>query len=543
MAIDVRCRCGKKLRAKNEHAGKRTACPACGKLIVIGGDRVPDNDVFISYSSKDKQVADAVCAQLEESRIRCWIAPRDATPGPDYAESIINALNESRIMVLVFSSNANHSAHVLHEVERAVNKGLVIVPFRIEEVLPTGGLELHISAAHWLDAISPPLRRHLASLATTIQKLLSNRDSIPINRLQERRRRGRGWAVLRVTITIALLGTLVSLVWKVWSVVSLYNTDALATEFASAGEQAKVLLNPREFPEGVHEAAVIGTLASGDPLALQTTVDAIKNDSIFATSAIVQSVCKLPNPAQRGPVLHALAKWLPRLDPQSTSLLILTLIRDRYRPAYTTLAVALPQCRTFVQETAKFNSINWADVYTDSPELAETILIRLAQPLPNYYSSDIDIFALPAIQRGSTRMRSLVLDAVEDYSKHVVHSTHAKTLDLHLGYRPPSRTRAIDDSVILKLVGILAKHADDESTKRLGAIYLEIRHVESQGQGYEAGYAGMDPPPKAATEFSAALFNALTSLGWSLEDNSKLLDNDDARNRSRRKRPRLPIGP
>jgi hypothetical protein len=34
------------------------------------------HDVFISHSSEDKPAADAVCAILEESEVRCWIAPR-----------------------------------------------------------------------------------------------------------------------------------------------------------------------------------------------------------------------------------------------------------------------------------------------------------------------------------------------------------------------------------------------------------------------------------------------------------------------------------
>ena len=55
------------------------------------------HDVFISYASSDKVVADAVCSQLESlHRIRCWIAPRDVTPGASWAESIIDALDGSK---------------------------------------------------------------------------------------------------------------------------------------------------------------------------------------------------------------------------------------------------------------------------------------------------------------------------------------------------------------------------------------------------------------------------------------------------------------
>ncbi len=68
------------------------------------------HDVFVSYASGDKPVADAVCVTLESNGIRCWIAPRDVLPGVHYGEAIIDAINEARIMVLVFSSKANISS-------------------------------------------------------------------------------------------------------------------------------------------------------------------------------------------------------------------------------------------------------------------------------------------------------------------------------------------------------------------------------------------------------------------------------------------------
>ncbi|MGD0795870.1 MAG: toll/interleukin-1 receptor domain-containing protein, partial [Dehalococcoidales bacterium] len=95
------------------------------------------HDVFISYSSQDKAVADAVCATLEGRKIRCWIAPRDVLAGQPYAESILNGINKSRVFVLVFSSDSNLSQQVLREVERAVSKGIPILPFRIADVTPT----------------------------------------------------------------------------------------------------------------------------------------------------------------------------------------------------------------------------------------------------------------------------------------------------------------------------------------------------------------------------------------------------------------------
>jgi hypothetical protein len=67
------------------------------------------HDVFISYSSKDMAAGEAVCTALEGRGLRCWIAPRDIIPGIGWAKSIVRAIGQSRIMVLVFSENANAS--------------------------------------------------------------------------------------------------------------------------------------------------------------------------------------------------------------------------------------------------------------------------------------------------------------------------------------------------------------------------------------------------------------------------------------------------
>jgi hypothetical protein len=136
-------------------------------------------DVFISYASKDKIVADAVCARLEAAGIRCWIAPRDIVAGTSYGEAIIDAIHGAKVMVLVFSSSANASGHIPKEVERAVSSGVAILPFRIEDVAPGKSLDYFIGSVHWLDAMTPPMEKHLDSLATTVHKLIPQKRSEP----------------------------------------------------------------------------------------------------------------------------------------------------------------------------------------------------------------------------------------------------------------------------------------------------------------------------------------------------------------------------
>jgi hypothetical protein len=129
-------------------------------------------DVFISHASKDKTIANAVCARLEAAGIRCWIAPRDIVAGTPYGEAIIDAIQAAKVMVLVFSSSANASVQIPKEIERAVSNGVAILPFRIEDVAPGKSLDYFIGSVHWLDAMTPPMEQHLDNLAATVQKLL-----------------------------------------------------------------------------------------------------------------------------------------------------------------------------------------------------------------------------------------------------------------------------------------------------------------------------------------------------------------------------------
>jgi hypothetical protein len=130
------------------------------------------HDVFISHSSQDKTIADAVCAALENETVRTWIAPRDVQPGRSFAGEITRAIQHSKVMVLIFSKHSNASEQVLREVQLAANSRLHIVQFRIEEVMPNDDLEYYLSAPHWLDALSPPLERHLDRLQASVKALL-----------------------------------------------------------------------------------------------------------------------------------------------------------------------------------------------------------------------------------------------------------------------------------------------------------------------------------------------------------------------------------
>jgi hypothetical protein len=130
------------------------------------------HDAFISHSSLDKPVADAVCAALENAAIRCWIAPRDVQPGRPFAGEITRAIERSRVIVLIFSAHSNGSDQVRRELDLAGNSHLHIVQFRIEDLVPNDDLRFYLSGPHRLDALTQPLESNLQRLAVSVKALL-----------------------------------------------------------------------------------------------------------------------------------------------------------------------------------------------------------------------------------------------------------------------------------------------------------------------------------------------------------------------------------
>jgi TolB-like protein/tetratricopeptide (TPR) repeat protein len=124
--------------------------------------------VFISYASSDAEVVHKVCQYLESRDVPCWLAPRDVKPGAQYADAIVRAINEAKVLVLVMSASAVDSAHVAREVERAASKRKPIIPFRIDGAALNPELEYFLSNAQWIDAPSLGMAAALAKLTEAV---------------------------------------------------------------------------------------------------------------------------------------------------------------------------------------------------------------------------------------------------------------------------------------------------------------------------------------------------------------------------------------
>lgn len=111
-----------------------------------------EHDVFISYSSLNKEAAQAICHVLEQYEIRCWMAPRDIPPGTDYGDVIDDAIKDCKVVIVLFSETAATSQYVKSEINVAFEEQKTIIPFRLDKTPLKGQNRLILNKTHWIDA-------------------------------------------------------------------------------------------------------------------------------------------------------------------------------------------------------------------------------------------------------------------------------------------------------------------------------------------------------------------------------------------------------
>jgi hypothetical protein len=135
MAILVKCgSCSRRFRASHRSHGQRTACPGCGAVVTVSGERVKDHDVFLSYSADRFETAKITLAALEAKDIRCWAALRDLSADDDRAVAARDAIDDSRVVVKV-SRAGSPEEQVAREIEHALAGNIPVVSLRVSDDL------------------------------------------------------------------------------------------------------------------------------------------------------------------------------------------------------------------------------------------------------------------------------------------------------------------------------------------------------------------------------------------------------------------------
>ncbi len=102
---------------------------------------------FISYSTKNQQMADSFRTLFNQRGIKTWMAPGDIPFGSTYTSTINRAIKDSSCFVLLLSESAQGSPWVLKETERAVSTGKTILTVLLDDVPMNDDFEFMLSTS------------------------------------------------------------------------------------------------------------------------------------------------------------------------------------------------------------------------------------------------------------------------------------------------------------------------------------------------------------------------------------------------------------
>lgn len=184
-------------------------------------------EIFISYCTQNDEKANMLLACLEELGMRCWIAPRNIAGGDTWPVAITKALQNCRIMVIVYSSASQDSVYVVNEATIALKLNKYIVPIRIEDVPVQKSLELLLASCQWKDAFRNQAKEFheiAGEVYVTLKRIVNEPHDDEVLRKYNAKRTSRGKSIL-VAASVCLV-VLLGLAFK-FNVITQNTSDAV----------------------------------------------------------------------------------------------------------------------------------------------------------------------------------------------------------------------------------------------------------------------------------------------------------------------------
>ena len=129
------------------------------------------NRIFISYSSRDLEIAKKTCIFLESQGLDCWFLERDMRPENEFVKTTVEELEKSDATVLIFSKYSNESRYVQTEIQYSFDLNHEIFSLRIDDTFPEGAMDFYLKRSLWIDASPNTLQNENLTLEDVLMEL------------------------------------------------------------------------------------------------------------------------------------------------------------------------------------------------------------------------------------------------------------------------------------------------------------------------------------------------------------------------------------
>lgn len=108
--------------------------------------------IFISYSRLDKNIVFPFVKRIEqELKTTCWIDSEGIESGSQFEEVIVNAIEESKVVLFMLSDNSINSKWTKREVLYAEDEGKRIVPAVVDKKGLRKWFKFHFGNVDYID--------------------------------------------------------------------------------------------------------------------------------------------------------------------------------------------------------------------------------------------------------------------------------------------------------------------------------------------------------------------------------------------------------
>ncbi len=106
------------------------------------------SDIFISYSSKDREKAEQLTELLASAGLSVWIDQSGLDVSTSWSAEIVDAINNCHAFIVLLSPNSIESHNVIKEVSLASEKRKKILPLDLEPITLPRELEYQLAGIH-----------------------------------------------------------------------------------------------------------------------------------------------------------------------------------------------------------------------------------------------------------------------------------------------------------------------------------------------------------------------------------------------------------
>ena len=173
------------------------------------------HEVFVCYDDMDREIADAVCSTFEENGIGTW-AKLDDSP-----QKIIEAIQDSKCFVLIYSRDSRGAVHVATETDLAFSQKVPIIVFNIDDSKITSNLEYILETKKKIQAFPNPkvqLEKLVGETSKAIEKApeeikINSNNVKTIERFDPKRKENALKKYVKIAVPIVLALVVVYLIF------------------------------------------------------------------------------------------------------------------------------------------------------------------------------------------------------------------------------------------------------------------------------------------------------------------------------------------